>query len=257
MYCPGMWNDPPVNSVHTPPKHCPEGSNIPLAISDADIIGKCVCLPGYSFGKFDLIYDEDQNHAADALVSSPSFYCSKCKSGTFKEAQDNTPCDGRCMDGGGSNRGAVHRSQCYCRVGLYAVDTSTELGSNDSEDIISCIPCIPGAVCPGGFKDSVQRRLLEDSHISDIDLTGHVVPFPQAGFYAVYKPKNVDEWVISMVPHGVNFTVVDALSHDGKVLTRVVEPTSSISLVHVTSSDEFGMGHSASNGSRYSGDTKI
>lgn len=188
MFCPGLWKDPPTNSTHMPPQQCIEGSSVPQSTVNADSVEKCLCLAGYAYGR-----------SSDVAVSSDSYFtCSKCPPGTYKELQENSPCSGRCMKDAETYPGAVSKSQCFCQVGRYAVETE------DSEGLFSCVECITGGVCVGGFKQSVIEAIQENPSFTNITIADHTIPYPQKGWFATFKLDSEDSWRPRWLPFTVN-----------------------------------------------------
>lgn len=178
MFCPGHWKDPPTNSTHMPPQQCIEGSSVPQSTVNADSVEKCLCLAGYAYGR-----------SSDAAVTSDSYFtCSKCPPGTYKELQENSPCSGRCMKDAETYPGAMSKSQCFCQVGRYAVET------DDSEGMFSCVECITGGVCVGGFKQSVIKAIEENPSYTNITIADHTTPYPQKGWFATFKTNADEPW---------------------------------------------------------------
>nr|PUA90380.1 GCC2 and GCC3 domain-containing protein [Toxoplasma gondii TgCATBr9] len=191
MYCPGLWMDPPVNQIHMPPQHCPEGSTVPLSTALSDSVEKCLCMAGYAVV---------EGSTGGTHEDNAYFGCEKCAAGTYKELQENAPCAGRCMRDAETIEGAVAKIQCFCKIGKYAVV------AEDAEGIITCQDCIAGGVCPGGLKTRARQAVEQDHSFVKITIDDHQVPFPSSGFYAVYKPLNETVWSPAMVPMVASFT---------------------------------------------------
>ncbi|CDI87078.1 cysteine repeat modular protein, putative [Eimeria praecox] len=190
MFCPGHWKDPPTNSTHMPPQQCIEGSSVPQSTVNADSVEKCLCLAGYAYGR-----------SSDAAVTSDSYFtCSKCPPGTYKELQENSPCSGRCMKDAETYPGAVSKSQCFCQVGRYAVET------DDSEGMFSCVECITGGVCVGGFKQSVIKAIEENPSYTNITIADHTTPYPQKGWFATFKTNADKPWRPNWLPFTADFS---------------------------------------------------
>ncbi|CDJ28361.1 uncharacterized protein EMH_0014250 [Eimeria mitis] len=188
MFCPGHWKDPPTNSTHMPPQQCIEGSSVPQSTVNADSVEKCLCLAGYAYGR-----------SSDAAVTSDSYFtCSKCPPGTYKELQENSPCSGRCMKDAETYPGAVSKSQCFCQVGRYAVET------DDSEGMFSCVECVTGGVCVGGFKQSVIKAIEDNPSYTNITIADHTTPYPQKGWFATFKTNADEPWRPNWLPFTVD-----------------------------------------------------
>ncbi|KAL8271945.1 hypothetical protein Esti_004069 [Eimeria stiedai] len=179
MFCPGLWKDTPTNSTHMPPQQCIEGSSVPFSTVNADSVEKCLCLAGYAYGRSSDI---------TSMSSDSYFTCSKCSPGTYKELQENAPCSGRCMKDAETFPGAVSKSQCFCQVGRYAVE------SDDSEGLFSCVECVSGGVCIGGLKENVIRAIEENPSYANIKMSDHTIPYPQKGWFATFKPLSEARW---------------------------------------------------------------
>ncbi|OEH78232.1 cysteine repeat modular [Cyclospora cayetanensis] len=178
MFCPGLWKDPPTNSTHMPPQICIEGSSVPLSTVNADSVEKCLCLAGYAYGR-----------SSDTAVTSDSYFtCSKCPPATYKELQENSPCSGRCMRDAETYPGAVSKSQCFCQVGRYAIE------AGDAEGSFSCVECVSGGVCTGGFKEDVIKAIEDNPEYTNISIADHTIPYPQKGWFAVFKHASNEAW---------------------------------------------------------------
>ncbi|KAL8440015.1 hypothetical protein Efla_004931 [Eimeria flavescens] len=198
MFCPGLWQDTPANSTHMPPQQCIEGSSVPLSTVNADSVEKCLCLEGYAYGR---------SSEVTAVSSDSYFTCSKCAPGTYKELQENAPCSGRCMKDAETFPGAVSKSQCFCQVGRYAVE------SDNSEGLFSCVECVRGGVCIGGLKENVIKKIEENPRYANITISDHTIPYPQKGWFATFKPVSQELWSPAN-----SASIVDSVSDDPGIL---------------------------------------
>eukprot|EP00371_Babesia_bovis_P001905 XP_001610552.1 GCC2 and GCC3 domain containing protein [Babesia bovis T2Bo] len=133
--------------------------------------------------------------------------CVKCEAGMYKEGQENSSCSGRCMQNATTYGGAVSQKQCFCNYGRYMTLDDT-LGSMQ----LRCAPCLKGAVCPGGFFDSVIEELKGDRTFTKIRLHDHRRPMARFGYFGAFKHQGIDLWSpVTQYPSSLNQISTDLL----------------------------------------------
>ncbi|KAF8817714.1 kringle domain-containing protein, partial [Cardiosporidium cionae] len=117
--------------------------------------------------------------------------CEACNEGIFKSSIGDTPCSESCGSNALSYKGSKSHAHCYCLEDYY-------FASN------YCNICPKGAICKGGFIESLKEEILINGHYpSIIKNEMHIAPYSLKEYY-VYKVRekliNTDDWLFLQCP---------------------------------------------------------